>query len=266
MPCGICHIDGHRRTHCPHMGIQGKFVYHIVCLILANYETTWGSRRTTSMYGFGTITNFAAKLFKSMSAEAIRELRAYLVTHFKEQYESAFQHTDTMSTALTNKAKETQDRKICEFTLVCIATITPYRNTVFAGLPLTQVHDILNTPEIMENNHFKHFRIWKCLGVIYMHPWISQMTFRHMSEAVRPSMRKASLKVYRDASITIPHDYPNCPICIEPFTITTVAKLDCGHFVCAPCMYQCEEVGSQKHINCCLCRTPVTTLLCAHVR
>lgn len=266
MPCGICHNDGHHRNTCPHQGIRGKIIYQIVCLILANHETVWGSRRITSIYGHGTITQYSAKLFKSMSAECFRELQSYIESNYKEQFDCAlhFMHSTCTPPRTNSIAKQRNlDRKVCEFALSCIATIGPYRRIVFAGLSAYEVEHILNTPEIMQNPYLGLLRIWKCVGSTNIHPWISKMTFRRMSEAIEPSMRKNAFKMHIDDTLTIPHDCPDCPICMEPFTVDTVARLDCGHFVCAPCMYHSNELGHRKNVNCCLCRAPVTTLVCA---
>lgn len=268
MPCGICKTNGHNKNTCPHKDIRGKVVYQIVCGILANYSSTWGQRHDSnnrSVYASGSMYTYANFIFKNMSIDALRDLCAYIESHFRALYQDVYTamiHCDEF--AQYNYSDTLRLRKAQQYSLGCMYHSVS-REIVFAGLPTRDVDHILNTPEIINNTYLQR-RIWKSPGSTFViNTWITRMTFRRMIHAIEPVMRKEKLKLHLDESITVPSDCPDCPICMEPFNINTIAKLDCGHFVCAPCMQHCDSMSYTKAISCCLCRQPVTKLTCALV-
>lgn len=250
MPCSICREQGHNKSRCPYKDVRGKYVYQLVCLILTNYETN---------VRYVHISSYIARILRELSADAFSSLSSYVKNRFHVYYSQAYQYvySSLLFRGLHDKVKT---RFIEEASLGILATHNGFRSIVYAGLPNSDLQYIMNNPFIQSNDFLKR-SIWQRSSSFVINNAITFMTFKPMSEAIVARPKEAKIKIGFDECLVIPELEPECPICMEPFTVKTLARLDCGHHVCIDCMKTCEQkTPVHKSVSCCLCRAPVKNM------
>lgn len=256
MACGFCRKGGHNQARCPSVELRKKYIYHMMCKILAPY-------RSLDLYGR---FEMADTFFQCMSPDDIKRLSHYLFNAMCDS-EEARRHTvnelayDQRTNGRISIVQQIRYHHVDSMIRRLSQLFTFDWSTQFSGLSASEINTVKN------NSLFDE------IPAIHHNPLVSlPMDFLTDEEINRIRIvvfcpigeDPVQIQFMVDPTIDIDRDVVDgidvdCPVCYEPMTNVTVCVFACKHRMCVSCLTSCHErLAVGESLKCILCRTPGT--------
>ena len=275
MPCSFCKYAGHTKPNCPYVQHREVYVYQVFSIIRATVMHRYRYGENEIRF----VQDMMTEILKSMSVEAFHALYSFV---YRYHYDVLIHVKGILGMELWMLGRENKTRLLCNLAtrwqdLVPIDLPSSRRDrapcvrNVFCGISGTDLIDYerlcahRTTPAIVTHRLWRS-DITKPLNDINLTntrfgsvPIVVQETPTVLVPRPLPApvvVEKPT--VTYDDTMKIPDHDTDCPICMEPFQLNTIARMGCGHHVCTGCLRQCEKnANARTGLTCCLCRQPV---------
>ena len=258
MPCGFCRKGGHNQARCPSVELRKKYIYHMMCKILAPC-------RSLDLYGR---FEMADTFFKCMSQDDVKRLALYLSFAMYTSEEARRRTVNEMAYDQRTNGRISIVQQIrwhkVEYMICRLSQLFTFDwSTKFCGLSASEIDTVKNNPLFDE------------IPAIHRHHLITMPTgfltdneINRIRDIVFCPIGEDPVQIQFTVDPTIDVDRDGvdgidigCPVCYEPMTNVTVCVFPCKHRMCDSCVMSCHErLAVGEMLKCVLCRSPGAVL------
>lgn len=243
MVCSVCCLEGHNRASCPVATTRAIRIHHFM---VDHMKLSLGVRLRQDPYAY----NFTANLLQKMvvgDLELLMHLhRSLLAQEVVSETIALLSKKRLMTLRLSTLYVES--RFVVSSEEVDRLAENVYVNDAYVRRPIV--------PELeLGGSGFSVRRVWS-------ENYVRDVRRRASRRSV---VRRAAVDRHEAKRICVIQgevpfaDDDCCPICLEELESYTVCMMkECGHKTCLECASKCMKGG---RLNCCLCRTEVSTFV-----
>lgn len=247
MVCSVCCLEGHNRTSCPVATTRAIRIHHFM---VDHMKLSLGVRLRQDPYAY----YFTANLLQKM---VVGDLE--LLMHLHRSLLSREAVSETMA-LLSKKRLMTlrlstlyvESRFVVSSEEVDRLAENVYVNDAYVRRPIV--------PELeLGGSGVSVRRVWSEDFVRDVRRRVRRRAVVDQREADRHEADRAAKRICVIQGEVPFADDDCCPICLEELESYTVCMMkECGHKTCLECASKCMKGG---RLNCCLCRTEVSTFV-----